>query len=121
MFHFTSKIGTDFVKYLPIPRVILFEEVSKKTVISMSPNQYRKRGWSVDLCIDVISWVSSFLEIVFCLLFRIVKYSEQFSSNDAIMSGCLPSNPWITDDTQFWDLNAKLYVFYILVFSKNRF
>ncbi|MBW02261.1 Regulator of G-protein signaling 9, partial [Eschrichtius robustus] len=39
---------------------------------------------------------------------RIVKYSEQFSSNDAIMSGCLPSNPWVTDDTQFWDLNAKL-------------
>ncbi|XP_057569866.1 regulator of G-protein signaling 9 [Hippopotamus amphibius kiboko] len=38
----------------------------------------------------------------------IVRYSEQFSSNDAIMSGCLPSNPWITDDTQFWDLNAKL-------------
>ncbi|XP_025783283.1 regulator of G-protein signaling 9 [Puma concolor] len=38
----------------------------------------------------------------------IVKYSEQFLSNDAIMSGCLPSNPWITDDTQFWDLNAKL-------------
>ncbi|XP_074080832.1 regulator of G-protein signaling 9 isoform X3 [Macrotis lagotis] len=39
---------------------------------------------------------------------RIVKYSEQFSSNDPIMSGCLPSNPWITDDTQFWELNAKL-------------
>ncbi|KAB0363871.1 hypothetical protein FD754_008027 [Muntiacus muntjak] len=38
----------------------------------------------------------------------IVKYSEQFSSNDAILSGCLPGNPWITDDTQFWDLNAKL-------------
>ncbi|XP_061030671.1 regulator of G-protein signaling 9 [Eubalaena glacialis] len=38
----------------------------------------------------------------------IVKYSELFSSNDAIMSGCLPSNPWVTDDTQFWDLNAKL-------------
>uniref|UniRef100_A0A8C6BZE6 RGS domain-containing protein n=1 Tax=Monodon monoceros TaxID=40151 RepID=A0A8C6BZE6_MONMO len=41
----------------------------------------------------------------------IVKYSEQFSSNDAIMSGCLPSNPWVTDDTQFWDLNAKLVEF----------
>ncbi|XP_004459527.1 regulator of G-protein signaling 9 isoform X2 [Dasypus novemcinctus] len=41
----------------------------------------------------------------------IVKYSEQFSSSDAIMSGCLPSNPWITDDTQFWDLNAKLVEF----------
>lgn len=52
----------------------------------------------------------------FFLLLRIVKYSEQFSSNDAIMSGCLPSNPWITDDTRFWDLNAKLYVFEISVF-----
>uniref|UniRef100_A0A8C8RLI6 Regulator of G-protein signaling 9 n=1 Tax=Pelusios castaneus TaxID=367368 RepID=A0A8C8RLI6_9SAUR len=38
----------------------------------------------------------------------LVKYSEQFLSNDPIMSGCLPSNPWITDDTEFWELNAKL-------------
>ncbi|KAM6376990.1 regulator of G-protein signaling 9 isoform 2-T2 [Pluvialis apricaria] len=38
----------------------------------------------------------------------LVKYSEQFLSNDAILSGCLPSNPWITDDPEFWDLNAKL-------------
>ena len=59
--------------------------------------------------------ITSFLFIYFLLL-RIVKYSEQFSSNDAFMSGCLPSNPWITDDTQFWDLNAKLYVFEISVF-----
>uniref|UniRef100_A0A8C4YHM8 Regulator of G protein signaling 9 n=1 Tax=Gopherus evgoodei TaxID=1825980 RepID=A0A8C4YHM8_9SAUR len=36
------------------------------------------------------------------------KYSEQFLSNDPIMSGCLPSNPWITDDSEFWELNAKL-------------
>ncbi|XP_062976111.1 regulator of G-protein signaling 9 [Elgaria multicarinata webbii] len=38
----------------------------------------------------------------------IVKYSEQFRSNDAIISGCLPSNPWLSDDVDFWDLNAKL-------------
>ncbi|XP_014807754.1 PREDICTED: regulator of G-protein signaling 9 isoform X1 [Calidris pugnax] len=38
----------------------------------------------------------------------LVKYSEQFLSNDPILSGCLPSNPWVTDDTEFWDLNAKL-------------
>ncbi|OWK58264.1 Regulator of G-protein signaling 9 [Lonchura striata] len=42
---------------------------------------------------------------------RVVKYSEQFLSNDPILSGCLPSNPWISDDPEFWDLNAKLYVF----------
>uniref|UniRef100_A0A8C3UY34 Regulator of G-protein signaling 9 n=1 Tax=Catharus ustulatus TaxID=91951 RepID=A0A8C3UY34_CATUS len=39
---------------------------------------------------------------------QIVKYSEQFLSNDPILSGCLPSNPWISDDPDFWDLNAKL-------------
>nr|XP_026653733.1 regulator of G-protein signaling 9 isoform X3 [Zonotrichia albicollis] len=38
----------------------------------------------------------------------VVKYSEQFLSNDPILSGCLPSNPWISDDPDFWDLNAKL-------------
>ncbi|XP_055652603.1 regulator of G-protein signaling 9 isoform X3 [Falco peregrinus] len=38
----------------------------------------------------------------------LVKYSEQFLSNDPILSGCLPSNPWVTDDTEFWDLNSKL-------------
>ncbi|NXR10983.1 RGS9 protein, partial [Semnornis frantzii] len=38
----------------------------------------------------------------------LVKYSEQFLSSDPILSGCLPSNPWITDDPDFWDFNAKL-------------
>ncbi|XP_029453421.1 regulator of G-protein signaling 9 isoform X2 [Rhinatrema bivittatum] len=38
----------------------------------------------------------------------ILKYSELYFSHDPIMSGCLPSNPWITDDTTFWELNAKL-------------
>ncbi|KAL9833482.1 regulator of G-protein signaling 9 isoform 1-T1 [Geothlypis trichas] len=38
----------------------------------------------------------------------VVKYSEQFLSNDPFLSGCLPSNPWISDDPDFWDLNAKL-------------
>ncbi|XP_031750070.1 regulator of G-protein signaling 9 [Xenopus tropicalis] len=37
-----------------------------------------------------------------------LKYCEQYYSHDPIMSGCLPSNPWITDDTMFWELNAKL-------------
>ncbi|MGH0136081.1 UNVERIFIED_CONTAM: hypothetical protein FKN15_019039 [Acipenser sinensis] len=38
----------------------------------------------------------------------IVKYCEQYFNHDPIMTGCLPSNPWLTDDTQFWDLNAPL-------------
>ncbi|KAE8577346.1 hypothetical protein XENTR_v10004542 [Xenopus tropicalis] len=40
--------------------------------------------------------------------YKMLKYCEQYYSHDPIMSGCLPSNPWITDDTMFWELNAKL-------------
>ncbi|XP_076134793.1 regulator of G-protein signaling 11-like [Alosa pseudoharengus] len=36
-----------------------------------------------------------------------VKYSEQYQDHDPIMQGCLPSNPWITDDTQYWSMNAE--------------
>ncbi|TRY88355.1 hypothetical protein DNTS_033793 [Danionella cerebrum] len=36
-----------------------------------------------------------------------VKYSEQYQSHDPIMQGCLPSNPWITDDVMFWNMNSE--------------
>ncbi|XP_019363051.1 PREDICTED: regulator of G-protein signaling 11 isoform X3 [Gavialis gangeticus] len=35
-----------------------------------------------------------------------VKFNEQYVPHDPIMSGCLPSNPWITDDTTYWAMNA---------------
>ncbi|XP_043945451.1 regulator of G-protein signaling 11-like isoform X2 [Protopterus annectens] len=35
-----------------------------------------------------------------------LKYCEQHSPHDPIMSGCLPSNPWITDDAMYWSLNV---------------
>ncbi|XP_051888828.1 regulator of G-protein signaling 9b [Pristis pectinata] len=38
----------------------------------------------------------------------IVKHCEQYFTHDPIMSGCLPSNPWITDDTTLWELNAPM-------------
>uniref|UniRef100_A0A803SV40 Regulator of G protein signaling 9 n=1 Tax=Anolis carolinensis TaxID=28377 RepID=A0A803SV40_ANOCA len=38
----------------------------------------------------------------------IVKYCEQFRSNDYLISPCLPNNPWQSDDIDFWELNAKL-------------
>uniref|UniRef100_UPI003AB03C1C regulator of G-protein signaling 11 isoform X3 n=1 Tax=Centroberyx gerrardi TaxID=166262 RepID=UPI003AB03C1C len=36
-----------------------------------------------------------------------VKYSEQYQNHDPIMQGCLPSNPWISDDTAHWTMNAE--------------
>uniref|UniRef100_A0A7M4FR46 Regulator of G protein signaling 9 n=1 Tax=Crocodylus porosus TaxID=8502 RepID=A0A7M4FR46_CROPO len=46
--------------------------------------------------------------VLICLVFRLVKYAQQLLTNDPFLAVCLPSNPWITDDPTFWDLNAKL-------------
>ncbi|KAM3827192.1 regulator of G-protein signaling 11 isoform 2-T2 [Vipera latastei] len=35
-----------------------------------------------------------------------LKFNEQYISHDPIISGCLPSNPWITDDITYWAMNA---------------
>ncbi|KAL8175218.1 UNVERIFIED_CONTAM: Regulator of G-protein signaling 11 [Gekko kuhli] len=35
-----------------------------------------------------------------------IKFNDQYAPHDPIMSGCLPSNPWITDDTTYWAMNA---------------
>ncbi|XP_074179278.1 regulator of G-protein signaling 11 isoform X3 [Rhinolophus sinicus] len=35
-----------------------------------------------------------------------LKFSNQHRPHDPIMSGCLPSNPWITDDDTYWVMNA---------------
>ncbi|XP_012924305.1 regulator of G-protein signaling 11 isoform X2 [Heterocephalus glaber] len=37
-----------------------------------------------------------------------LKFSNQHSPHDHIMSGCLPSNPWITDDDTYWVMNAPM-------------
>ncbi|XP_053294560.1 regulator of G-protein signaling 11 [Pleuronectes platessa] len=37
-----------------------------------------------------------------------VKYSEQYQTHDPIMQGCLPSNPWISDDPAHWSMNAGM-------------
>ncbi|XP_047569440.1 LOW QUALITY PROTEIN: regulator of G-protein signaling 11 [Lutra lutra] len=35
-----------------------------------------------------------------------LKFSSQRGPHDPMMSGCLPSNPWVTDDDTYWTLNA---------------
>ncbi|KAF3699037.1 Regulator of G-protein signaling 9 [Channa argus] len=37
-----------------------------------------------------------------------VKYSDQYQNHDPIMQGCLPSNPWISDDTAHWTMSAQI-------------
>ncbi|XP_039079370.1 regulator of G-protein signaling 11 isoform X3 [Hyaena hyaena] len=35
-----------------------------------------------------------------------LKFSSQRGPHDPIMSGCLPSNPWVTGDDTYWTMNA---------------
>uniref|UniRef100_A0A8C5QGB4 Regulator of G protein signaling 11 n=1 Tax=Leptobrachium leishanense TaxID=445787 RepID=A0A8C5QGB4_9ANUR len=37
-----------------------------------------------------------------------LKFSDQYLPHDPVMSGCLPSNPWITDDIMYWTTNAHM-------------
>ncbi|XP_070397872.1 regulator of G-protein signaling 11 isoform X2 [Nothobranchius furzeri] len=37
-----------------------------------------------------------------------VKYCEQYQDHDPIMLGCLPSNPWISDDSAYWTINTEI-------------
>uniref|UniRef100_A0A667ZDF0 Regulator of G protein signaling 11 n=1 Tax=Myripristis murdjan TaxID=586833 RepID=A0A667ZDF0_9TELE len=37
---------------------------------------------------------------------RYMSHSEQYQNHDPIMQGCLPSNPWISDDTSHWTMNT---------------
>ncbi|CAN0015707.1 unnamed protein product [Lampetra planeri] len=36
----------------------------------------------------------------------LLKFSESFSVYDPLLTTCLPSNPWVTDDTMCWTLNS---------------
>ena len=37
----------------------------------------------------------------------LMSYTEQFMEYDAFVSPTEPSNPWISDDTTFWELEAR--------------
>lgn len=37
----------------------------------------------------------------------LMTYTEQFMEYDPFVSAVEPSNPWISDDTTFWDLEAR--------------
>ncbi|XP_045849622.1 regulator of G-protein signaling 11 isoform X3 [Meles meles] len=50
----------------------------------------------------------SLLTLASCLpnLLWYLKFSSQREQHDPMMSGCLPSNPWVTDDDTYWTINA---------------
>jgi hypothetical protein len=41
-------------------------------------------------------------------LLGLCAYSEAYNEYDGLFGHCLPSNPWITDDTTMWDVSVPL-------------
>uniref|UniRef100_A0A8D2HRK8 Regulator of G protein signaling 11 n=1 Tax=Urocitellus parryii TaxID=9999 RepID=A0A8D2HRK8_UROPR len=37
-----------------------------------------------------------------------LTFSHQRGPHDPILAGCLPSNPWVTDDDAYWAMNAPM-------------
>ncbi|XP_006894970.1 PREDICTED: regulator of G-protein signaling 11 [Elephantulus edwardii] len=68
--------------------------------VQMNTDFYKQE---VELCRKVLSRTR--VKSSICLE-AYLKFSSQYRPHDPIMSGCLPSNPWITDDPTYWAMNA---------------
>lgn len=40
-----------------------------------------------------------------------VQYVETYSEYDPLITGTQPSNPWVSEDLTYWQLNGPLYVY----------
>lgn len=53
---------------------------------------------------------------IFCAFFfppSLLAYTEQYLEYDPFLVPPDPSNPWISDDTTFWELEARYMYFFI--------
>lgn len=44
---------------------------------------------------------------------NLIQHCETYTEYDPLISGAQPSNPWISEDPNFWELNGPLYVRFI--------
>lgn len=49
-----------------------------------------------------------FISIVSILLRSYIAYYEQYSEFDAFITTPDPSNPWVSDNTEFWDYEKTM-------------
>lgn len=50
------------------------------------------------------------------LCFSLISYTEQYIEYDPFLTAPEPCNPWTSDDTTFWDLEAR-YCELLLTFT----
>ena len=38
----------------------------------------------------------------------LLEYTDTFVDWDPLLAGVTPSNPWMTDDTSYWEINKPM-------------
>lgn len=65
-----------------------------------------------------VTWsgfLSSWHDNVWCFCFpSLLAYTEQYLEYDPFLVPPDPSNPWISDDTTFWELEARYIILFLL-------
>lgn len=62
-------------------------------------------GCNVTFCIIYLLCMYVFAKVVFCSMGHSYRIrAELYHDNDHMLQAPLPSNPWISEDTGFWDL-----------------
>ncbi|XP_045045606.2 regulator of G-protein signaling 11 isoform X3 [Desmodus rotundus] len=69
--------------------------------VQMNTDFYK---WEIERCRKALG--RSRVKSSICLE-AYLKFSSQHGPHDPIMSGCLPSNPWITGDGTYWAMNMS--------------
>lgn len=50
------------------------------------------------------------MQIILFPFYSFIAYSEQYTEYDPFLTPADPSNPWISDDSTFWDLEIRYSV-----------
>jgi regulator of G-protein signaling len=48
---------------------------------------------------------------------NLIQHCETYTEYDPLISGAQPSNPWISEDQTFWEINSPLYVIFTQYFK----
>ena len=52
-----------------------------------------------------------------CMILDLLEYTDTFVEWDPLLLGCGPSNPWMSDDTTYWEINKPMWVKYLTILT----
>ncbi|XP_065826795.1 regulator of G-protein signaling 6-like isoform X2 [Oscarella lobularis] len=95
----------------PPPGQVRVMEFNKIKLAIQYPNDRRGRLFSAGKEEDEVQFYQRVLEKALCRVSRqcegLIHHCKTYRDYDPMLSSCVPSNPWITDDTSMWDMELQ--------------